>query len=1021
MSPPLRPWRGVAILALVAAGTLTAPPSSAAAGVTGTAGVPQKAAAAAVTGPDGLAAGNAALSSVDLAGTWSFTPAGRAATTITVPGGGWYKQGFTDVTEAVYSRSITVPDSGQPQAVRIEFGAVNHEATLSVDGTVVGTNTTAFTPSVFDITPYVTPGSTHTISVRVKGRGALRNSANTKYVVPTAAEWSEAIPQGIFRSAFLRVYPEVFVSDTFVRTSVAGDTLAYDVTLTNTSASTRSVTLTGSLASANGTSFAYPGLPSRSVDVPANASATVTVGPVTWGLGASSYWWPNVPYRAGYRAQLHTLAVHAAVSTGRTSDASYRFGFRESTQNGEYYYLNGVRVNYRGDNLQGANYDRIDNGGIGDAFDTLPGFLPPSGSNAGWPKAVDNYQRLNYNVVRIHQEPASPYMLDVADEMGLMLVDETAIRGSNNGEDFDEGRANMVNHARALVLRDRNHAAVLRWSQANEPSYSNDSEQFQQELYAAVNGADGTRPVIVDGERPDRYPNMTQANFAVFPHYIDGFGKYGEAVWAVTGRPDGETEYIWPAANTKRGFTWFATSTAAKRGKDASDLRPYTLLSGWASFVPGVRTTDFTLEEGGRPIYGENNLSDPWANPQIQRIQAAFNPVAAIDLPYWSASGASDANGAFPLPDAVDNYDHGTTVTRTVTVFNDTLSDTSVDFTWSAHADTPDGPVVDSGSSTLSIPLGSRVNQQVSFTTPASGSKVYLVLSTAKGGTTLFTDAAQYFTLGSGVTTIDDASSTIDYTGTWGHGTGEAGLYAGTNSYSDTTGATATVTFTGTRVTLRGVTAPNHGIAAVSVDGGAETTVDQYAATRTGDVALWTSPPLASGEHTLRIRVTGDANSAASHDWVTVDRIQVDTGAIPGVAYTVVNRRSGKLLDVYQESTADGGKVVQWSATGGTNQRWTVQTASGNYLKLVNGASGKLLDVDGGRTTEGLQLQQWADNGGTNQQWQIKPTGDGYFTIVNRASGKLVDVYQESTADGGQVVQWSVTGGTNQQWRLVPA
>src|SRR3712207_6873037 len=53
------------------------------------------------------------LSSVDLAGTWSFTPSGRAATTITVPGGGWYKQGFTDVTEAVYSRSITVPDSGQ--------------------------------------------------------------------------------------------------------------------------------------------------------------------------------------------------------------------------------------------------------------------------------------------------------------------------------------------------------------------------------------------------------------------------------------------------------------------------------------------------------------------------------------------------------------------------------------------------------------------------------------------------------------------------------------------------------------------------------------------------------------------------------------------------------------------------------------------------------------------------------------------------------------------------------------------
>ena len=48
-------------------------------------------------GVDGAAAGNAAIASVDLSGTWSFTPTGRGATSIVVPGGGWYKQGFTDV------------------------------------------------------------------------------------------------------------------------------------------------------------------------------------------------------------------------------------------------------------------------------------------------------------------------------------------------------------------------------------------------------------------------------------------------------------------------------------------------------------------------------------------------------------------------------------------------------------------------------------------------------------------------------------------------------------------------------------------------------------------------------------------------------------------------------------------------------------------------------------------------------------------------------------------------------------
>ncbi|MGC4817174.1 glycoside hydrolase family 2 TIM barrel-domain containing protein, partial [Micromonospora sp. DT63] len=627
----------------------------------------------AAAGLDGVAAGNGAIASVDLAGTWAFTPAGRGTTSIAVPGGGWYKQGFTDVNEAVYSRSITVPDSGQPQSTWIEFGAVNHQATLSVDGRVVATQTTAFTPSNFDISAYAAPGTTHTISVQVKGRGALRSS-DGKYLVPIAADWSEAVPQGIYRSASLRVYPAVYVSDAFVRTSVANRTLSYDVSVTNSSAATRTVTLSGSITSDGAGSFSYPQLPQQTVTVAARSTVKVTVGPVAWDLGATSYWWPNVPYRSGYRAQLHRLAIHATVDDGRSSDATYRFGFRESTQNGEYYYLNGVRVNFRGDSLQGADYDRVNYGGKGDAYDTLPGFLPPSSGNGGWPQAVDNYQRLNYNVVRMHMEPVSPYMLDVADEMGLMVIDETAIRSGS--QDFVSGRTNMVAHARALTLRDRNHPAIIRWSQINEPSSNNnDSQQFQQDLYAAMNGNDGTRPISIDAgigaDSPSRYPAMNYPNFAIFAHYLDGVGRYGEALNRNSGRPDGEGEYIWPACSTKQGFTWFATATAAKRGKDASDLRPYTLLSAWASVVPGVRTTDFTTEENSRPVYGADNLPDPWSNAQIQRVQAAFNPVAAVDLPYWSASGNSDSNGTFPLPQAVPSYARNATVTRTITVFND--------------------------------------------------------------------------------------------------------------------------------------------------------------------------------------------------------------------------------------------------------------------------------------------------------------------------------------------------------------
>ena len=99
-----------------------------------------------------------------------------------------------------------VPDLGRAQATYLEFGAINHQATLTVDGTMVGTNTTSFTPSVFDMTAAVKPGTSHKFTIDVKGRNALKASSGKK-LVPDAAGWSANVPQGIFRSAVLRASP----------------------------------------------------------------------------------------------------------------------------------------------------------------------------------------------------------------------------------------------------------------------------------------------------------------------------------------------------------------------------------------------------------------------------------------------------------------------------------------------------------------------------------------------------------------------------------------------------------------------------------------------------------------------------------------------------------------------------------------------------------------------------------------------------------------------------------------------
>ena len=577
------------------------------------------AAQAAVAGAaptDGYAVANdGALDTVNLAGTWSFTPVSPAAptTSIQVPGGGWVKQGFTTTNEAIYSRSITIPADAAGNTVILAFGAVNFQATLTIGSTVVGTTTTSFMPTSFNLTPYVSAGGTYTISLDVKGRGALKGS-NGLYLVPEAASWTNAIAEGIYRSAYLRIYQSAYVSNTFVQTSVANSTVTYNVTVRNVSGSPQTVTLNGSFSSWNGSSFSYPSVPQTSVTVGANSSSTVTIGPLNWTAGTASYWWPNVPYVSGYRAQLHILTVTAALGS-QVQTVNTMFGFRQFTQpaNQTLYYLNGVPVNLRGDDLQGADYDQISNGGQGDAYDTLPGFLPPANGNGGWPAAVDNYEHLNYNVVRLHQEAVSPYMLDTLDEMGMMAIDESAIRGSNGAEDFVNGQANMISDVQNLVMRDRNHASLIEWSQSNEASLSStDSQQFEENLFNAIRPLDPTRPIIVEGETPSQYPAMTVANgytqFDGMPHYLDGQGSYGTDVETSTTAPNGEGEYIWPASSTPQGFTYFATSTVGKRGKGAADLRPYALLSGWAGFIPGVNTTDFTTEEGRPPLYGANNL-----------------------------------------------------------------------------------------------------------------------------------------------------------------------------------------------------------------------------------------------------------------------------------------------------------------------------------------------------------------------------------------------------------------------------
>jgi endo-1,4-beta-xylanase len=134
--------------------------------------------------------------------------------------------------------------------------------------------------------------------------------------------------------------------------------------------------------------------------------------------------------------------------------------------------------------------------------------------------------------------------------------------------------------------------------------------------------------------------------------------------------------------------------------------------------------------------------------------------------------------------------------------------------------------------------------------------------------------------------------------------------------------------------------------------------------------------------------------------------------------YVLVNRQSGKALDVYNLATSDGARITQWTRGDGAWQQWQFVSSGNGLYRIKSKHSGKVLDVSGRSTADGGAIVQWSDANASNQQFSIQ-TIDGYLQLINSNSGKAVEVQGASTADGANVVQYSDWNGANQQWQPV--
>ncbi|MEU4565382.1 family 43 glycosylhydrolase [Micromonospora sp. NPDC023956] len=92
----------------------------------------------------------------------------------------------------------------------------------------------------------------------------------------------------------------------------------------------------------------------------------------------------------------------------------------------------------------------------------------------------------------------------------------------------------------------------------------------------------------------------------------------------------------------------------------------------------------------------------------------------------------------------------------------------------------------------------------------------------------------------------------------------------------------------------------------------------------------------------------------------------VDAG---GGYYKVRSRHSGKVLEL--PNATDGTQLVQTTDRGAATQQFRLQDSAGGYVRFVNRQSSKVIDVWEWSTADGGRLAGYSDADGTNQQWQL--------------------------------------------------
>lgn len=254
-----------------------------------------------------------------------------------------------------------------------------------------------------------------------------------------------------------------------------------------------------------------------------------------------------------------------------------------------------------------------------------------------------------------------------------------------------------------------------------------------------------------------------------------------------------------------------------------------------------------------------------------------------------------------------------------------------------------------------------------------------------------------------------DGVNQWQYTGTnWQYYTDGGNKYQGDDHGSSAAGDYATLKFKGIKAEYYGAKSPQAGIVAISIDNGTETMVDLYSATHADNALIFTTPTLSDGDHTLKIRLTGNKNPSASAAAAAVDRAVVTYNDASGGRFFNLEAESGSAASpasVIADSSASGGNAVRFQAA--ATPPPTPPSGSlpskivGAYWQMYEGP--KVSEITANAPNYDVQYASFARGSNTNGNVSFDPAFQSGQSLINdiAASKASGDKWLISLGGGG--------------------